>query len=409
MIELYKDIFHVDLGPYSRLLPRRKVAKVILQTMVLWGKTLKDQLLYGKKELIGPIPPEQSIWLLAGSKNNLDSLRFLEEALPNAYFITLNKKTQAYGDYPRISFHRQWQRWGWGILQFGTFWRYFEQMIWWRLDEYWRGMGTDVVARRILKKYQPKAIIFANDHSGVFRAILHAAKSHTIPTAYIQHASISELFPPLIFDLSLLEGEDTQSKYQAIGGMEGDVRLIGMPKFDAYAGKKNFGKEINNIGICANILDKKELLEALMAQLMLHFPKLSISFRPHPRDDRTFELPKTVQFSNSKEEPIFDFLIRQDAILAGDTSTHLEASMLNVLGIYFSMNDNLSDYYGYVKRGLVEKAGNLEAVIDIVRKYQHDRPKVIGRAQYYNAVIGTPQEGKSRELALQYIKALIGA
>ena len=134
------------------------------------------------------------------------------------------------------------------------------------------------------------------------------------------------------------------------------------------------------------------------------------TLRPHPGDKRDFsfvkEFDSNVRFSDGKKEPAFDFLKQQDALIAADSSIHLEATMLNIISFYYRFNTSafIPDYYGYVKQGLVEKAADTNQLIKLLRQYQNHRPLVFELARYYNAVLGTEYEGRSHELALKYIQ-----
>ena len=72
--------------------------------------------------------------------------------------------------------------------------------------------GKFLLAREILKKYNPKILFLSNDHSPFNRCLLHHSKSMGIKTIYMQHASVSDKFPPLEFDYSLLDGQESFEK-----------------------------------------------------------------------------------------------------------------------------------------------------------------------------------------------------
>ena len=65
----------------------------------------------------------------------------------------------------------------------------------------------------ILSKTKPKLVIVSNDHSLNCRSLRLAAQILGIRTLYIQHASISNIFPPLEFDYALLDGLVSYKKY----------------------------------------------------------------------------------------------------------------------------------------------------------------------------------------------------
>jgi hypothetical protein len=132
--------------------------------------------------------------------------------------------------------------------------------------------------------------------------------------------------------------------------------------------------------------------------------------RPHPSDPRDFQplrraLPM-LQWSDSKQENVFAFLQKQDALIAADTSTHLEAILLNLASIYFQFSGNaaVKDYYGYVAHGLIDAAQDLPALKALLLQYQAHKPTdLFRRAAYYNATVGTEHEGQSQALAASSI------
>lgn len=408
--EIYRDVLHVSHGPYALLSESRQKSfswKAPLRAGGHFLKLLKDLLFYRSKLLLGEEDVRHKIWLLVGSKNNRDALAFLDDRLPDAAFVAIHKAAAALGPYTRVSYHfALFYYWRFFPLFFYLY-PVFGKMLWQKIDLFAEAVGLYKAALAILKKGKPKALVFSNDHGPHMRVFLWAAKKAGIPTIYLQHASVSEYFPPLRFDLSLLEGRDSLQKYQACGAVEGDIKLIGMPKFDRYASKKNQSKKISRIGLCVSLLDEKKRILSVVRALQIHLPAIALSFRPHPREERSFDLPAKVLISDSKTEEIFDFLQRQDLIIAGDTSTHLEAVLLNIVSVYFPLNDTLSDYYGYVKNGLVPRLETVETLIAYIRKMIAKKTEVYTRAQYYNAVVGTANEGASGTLAVQAIQNLL--
>lgn len=403
-------MLHVDLGPFGKMTPQEQWPGVIKRWLFALGylcKTLLECIWFGQKTAIGPDQLQDKIWLLAGSKNNRDSLAFLEDGLEESVFVALNEATQQLSDYTKISFHQAilgWHRIPWLIRKLVPV---FGNITWRRIDHLIKAAGMESAASKVLSKYMPKALIFTNDHGPKNRALLWAAKQLDIPTIFIQHASVSRFFPPLKFDLNLLEGEESLKNYQACGPIEGRVELIGMPKFDRYFGLRNSSEQINRIGLCANIFDKTERLNQVLQLISLTFPDCQLSIRLHPRDLRQLDLPPGVDLSDSKKEGIFEFLQNQDLIIAGDTSTHLEAILLNVSSIYFRFNDSFYDYYGYLKNGMVEEAKSEDKLIEMITAIKNERPSVVQKASPYNAVLGTPDDGKSGALAIRFIKDFV--
>lgn len=407
--EIYREIYYMDLKISFRKLPYGLTdgPRALVDWCVYVGKTLRDLLTLGKRNVVGEADVDGKIWLVAGSVNNVESLRFLDESLASSCMIATNKKVQRKLGGARLSFHHACYFWWTIIPLFFQLWPEFGRALLLRPDGFWSGIGLYETSVRILQRHRPRALIFANDHSPHPRALLWAGKQLGIPTVYVQHASVRPDFPPLRYDLSLLEGRDSLEKYRQAGPIEGRVALIGMPKFDAYLKKRNLGTTICAIGLCANIWDEQRRLENVLQGLRESFPQMNLYFRPHPGDERVFHIPDGTILSNAREEPIFDFLSKLDLVIAGDTSLHLEACLLNVASLYFSFNELMSDAYGYVAKGLVEKKESLAELLTWIAEHRERRPVVWPRAQHYNATINTPNEGKSRELAIAEIRNLL--
>jgi hypothetical protein len=368
---------------------------------------LKDNVLLGGKVWLGKENPADKVWLMVGTLNNLHSLQVFQENLPDTIWVATSKEGARLTKGGRISLHRSF--WYWytkPALLLGLF-RLFGSMVWRRSEEWTYALGIYEAAIGVLRKHKPKALLFANDHAPEMRALLFAAKKLGIPTVYIQHASVSTLFPPLRYDLNLLEGQDAWDKYKQCGPVEGEVKLIGMPKFDQYHTDRKPSTSIKRIGICGTLFDDDRRIANFIQALAKALPEMALAFRPHPRDDRHYPLPPQVRMSSAREESIFSFLKNQDVLIAGDTSTHLEAVLLNMPSLYVPFTDQLSDYYGFAEKGLVENIGHVEAAVAWIQEHQSQTPTVYTRAQYYNAVVGTPQEGGSGLLAVEAVRELL--
>jgi hypothetical protein len=419
-INLYANILHVrftdtfaglppqTLNAISRNGPGARLGQVILYT---GGRLLANLFrpLSRKDDIQG------KIWLYVVSKNNYESLAFIRQQLPEAVFVA--------GQNKQIGIYNQ------QVNRLSTRWKLFYYYKFpfllaglYRLkgrralrffDLIFTATGYYELSLHYLRRFRPRAIVFANDHNTDPRALLLAAKTLRIPTVYIQHASVSTSFPPLEFDLNLLEGQDALDKYQACGPITGQVKFIGMPKADPYLAEKNLGHTIQRIGICTNTMDDLDAIQVLLVVLREHFPTWVIALRPHPSDRRDFSfldaIAGPVYLSDSKTEPAFAFLKKQDAVVAADSSIHLEATMLNILSLYFRFGKSKFqyDYYGYVQHHLVEAAPDLPTLLTLLKKYTQNRPLVYPRARYYNAVIGTDAEGKSHELAIRYLQEFL--
>ena len=365
----------------------------------------KDFSLYGNRSVDGLITG--NVWLLIGSKNNLDTLKFLETDLEDSQVIATNKKVLEYGKRTRLLFHHSIFHWYQFLILFFKLVPIFGKQVFLHPHYLSETVGLYEASIRILKQHRPRVLIFTNDHFYVMRALMWAAKELKIPTVYIQHASMNEYFPPLKYDLNLLEGKDSLNKYSKLGKIEGQVKLIGMPKFDDYLNFRNNSNVIRKIAVCVGILDRENQIIELLEGLINDLPEINVTFRKHPREERHFNLPMGVFESNPKEETIFECLKNNDLLIAGDTSTHLEATLLNIPSFYYPLNPNFDDYYGYAEHGLVDKVTSINELIVGIQKIQNNKPDVFQKARYYNEVVGTEMDGKSKLLALQNIKSFL--
>ncbi|WP_052592244.1 hypothetical protein [Aureispira sp. CCB-QB1] len=344
--------------------------------------------------------------LLVISQNNKDILSVLKKKNDSFVYLAYESYSTEKEDIVPLLHWSIWLRLYKAPWVFWHFYKSYGNKAWDYVDYIFKSVGQYEACLQFLKKYKPEYIVFSNDHTTFPRALLMAAKTLEIPTIYIQHASVTPYFPPLDFDLSLLEGQATLDQYQSNGRVNGLVKFIGMPKFDSYINCRNTKIRVQNIGVCSNKMDEQVVVETFLRELSNTFPTITITFRPHPADDTSFNIPNKV-LRSTKEENAFDFLKKQDLIIAGNTSIHLEAVLLNVVSIYYEFipfEEDIRDMYRYCKNGLASHALDYEHLLELIKKeIEAKDTEVYKKAAYYNAVLGTENEGKSGALAIQYI------
>ena len=417
LTERLRDILQLRFTAIFAALPAAALADISPANPL---KRLARVLGYAGLRLVGnifqPIKNQDDlhgkVWLYVVSANNYDALEFIQKARPDAVLVAGQAKN--IGRYNaavnRLSLRRKLlYYWQFPVAFFGLVktdngraWRFFDFIFY--------AIGYYEVYRRALRYYRPRAVVFSNDHNDDTRSLLLACRAEGVPTAYVQHASVSTNFPPLGFDLSLLEGQDALDKYRLCGPVHGRVALVGMPKADAYLARRNTAPQVRRVGLACNIHDPLPALQETLAYLARELPGLAFSLRPHPSDPRDFgplrrALPQLL-WSDARRENVFEFLENQDALVAADTSTHLEATLLNVASLYyrFGANPLTDDYYGYVAHGLVPRADTLPALADLLGALARHKPAdLYRRAAYYNATLGTPDEGHGQQLAARVL------
>lgn len=355
------------------------------------------------------------VWLYVVSQNNYDSLHFLQEAIPDAVMVAGQSK--AIGRYnqqvARLSLRKKLFYYYKFLPLFFQFLSHSKRSTLRFVDLLYDAIGFYEVYLQKLKKYRPQAIVFANDHNADARAMLLAAKELGIKTVYVQHASVSNLFPPLAFDLNLLEGQDSLDKYRQCGPVHGQVEFIGMPKADQFVPLRNRNQQVQTLGIACNLMDRVEEVEQLLRHISRDFPQLRILLRPHPRDKRSYTfatgISPNISLSDARRQSVFEHLRELDMLISGNSGIHLEAVLLNVWSVYFNFNpkEELHDYYGYVAHGLVEEAASYPALKPMLEQGIQQKPEVYLRAQYYNATVGTPYDGESSALASDFARAML--
>jgi hypothetical protein len=244
---------------------------------------------------------------------------------------------------------------------------------------------------RLLTKYKPKILVFANDHAPIQVALKIAANMLGIHTYYFQHGAITNAFPPLEFSVSFLDGQDALAKYRNIGEIKGKVELIGSLKSRDRGLISNGSKAVKTIGIAINRNNNIRDLLKLTKEIIDEFPEIKIRLRNHPADSRIISvINKNTTISDPKVETTFQYLSTVDLLIAGNTNTHLEAVLMNIPSIYYKISShNLWDSQGFVKNGLIDAAESVKELLTILKRECEKKSDVIIRAAYYDEFINS--------------------
>lgn len=257
-----------------------------------------------------------------------------------------------------------------------------------------------------LKKFQPQKVVFTNDHNPEIRGMLLACLKCKIPTFYIQHASVSHLFPPLAFDMALLEGEDAKCKYLKMGNTHTKIELVGIPRIDKYLEYRKCIHNIQKIGLAYNTFDDLNKLKELIVYIKNQLPNIQFILRRHPGDERDTSILNEleVNWSDSRNEISFEFINKIDLLISGESNIHLEASMLNRPCVYYQItNTDFFDYYGFVSKNISKYIETLPTLVDYIKQYKYEEPEPYLQAAYYNAAIKSDFEGKSINKIVNFI------
>lgn len=280
-----------------------------------------------------------------------------------------------------------------------------------RFYKYYNILGVyHHLLQKLKKSPSLKLYIGSNDHSGLSQAGFIAAKKAGIPSLYIQHASVSDKFPPLTMDYALLEGEDAKQKYLAAGtNPTTRIHLVGTLKYDPYLNSEKLDIPGRLIAVCVGALacDYDQNFN-LCSQLEKENKPFCIRFHPAVQPDiRKRFTDRNWNISYPDKELALDFILRCHTIISGDSNILLEAIILKRRPVYFASDGIGLDYYGFLKNGIVDTVHyRYEHVIESLSQ-PFDLETHRGRAKHYHDPLYTEYEGRSTELAMKYINEIV--
>ena len=267
--------------------------------------------------------------------------------------------------------------------------------------EYCLTFAYRFVNRVWLGMCKPRLLVILTDHQMVARDMVKSAKKAGVKTLYMQHASVTDKFPPLIVDYAFLEGNDAKDKYLEIGGGHADtiIDLVGILKLHEISTGET---QINNIGVCTNEFDDISIAESLVATLKKDF---KITLRPHPGDSIYAEWQQLankhqILFSDSRSQKPGDFLSSVNCVVSYNCGIITESLMLNKPTFSFQMSPNEFDHYGFLAHHIVDHYNKPSELLSELNKIKN-APNAINwkkKAKYYCDTIDTPYEGRSAEL-----------
>lgn len=265
-----------------------------------------------------------------------------------------------------------------------------------------------VLEKALARNRQLKMVVMANDHILLTRCLVELAEKHHIKSLYVQHASVTESFPPLRFDYSFLDGQESFEKYKKIGSMKGKAFLSGSPRFDDFL---NYEREKTyDVGVALNELDSVQKALDLCLYLKDNYTD-KVIVRPHPEmlvngmfKEELFS-SHGIAISNPINDLSYVFISDIKMMIANESGIHLDAAMMGVPSILFNFSDSkVLDWYSYIKKGLVKKCNSYEEVKEMLC-VQPTAPVDVVR--YYAASYNTPTNGKIGEMIAEFIKKIL--
>ena len=369
---------------------------VFFRLKIIFKNTCKEScLLFHKNPKLNL---ENKIVCIVNSTNNYESLKFL--ASPNLIFL---KPTVLGVNVGNAMTYRFKLKFFYSII----FWLSLPALILNKTNRrdlllLHKAFGLNVLFSKLLKKQKPKQVIFANDHIPEARSYILACQKLGIKTTYIQHGSVSSYFPPLEFDLALLESQYSLDSYSKSKNINTDVKLIGIPKLDTEILKIRKRDKIKKIGVAINQNDDLIKVEHLIQNLIQN--QYEVILRKHPADVR--EIKSSLKIEDGNTCSVFDFIYQSDFLVASDSSIHVEANSLKCRSVYYQLHNNSKkyDYYGFVKNNYVEEIKSTRELMRILSTFEYANFDFKSyKLAYYNEALINGHYGASSTLAKKYI------
>ena len=280
---------------------------------------------------------------------------------------------------------------------------------------------------KYLTSLRPKLVLVANDHNTCNRALIAVANQLGIKTAYVQHAHVTGLFPPLAVDYAFLDGKLAASVYYGTEKENSDLSafsgashvfltgaLKGIP--ERSSSRQVLTRRYRRVGIAVNLLTDSSILSALCGVLLSH--NFTIVLRPHPgmNQDTVDQLVATLDLNSMSgsaasldKAGVKQFFDSIDVLIAGNSSIVLEGALTGLPVIqYFSMDLIKSDYYNFSRNGIARSAADPQDVLHNIEKLGSNwRPLRKSVLHAYSSTYGTDSQGKECEVVATNIESLI--
>lgn len=206
-------------------------------------------------------------------------------------------------------------------------------------------------------------VIVANDHNPLLIGFSMAAKDKGIDRLYLQHASVTEFFPPLDFEISVLGNFKSSEIYKcspAFGKTESKVLIIPRHPFDS---SKNidlrddvYSGSDGKVTICFYLTAfsiEENLFEAVRKISINPFVN-DFFIKPHP--NKSYSKDISGFLDKYSDFVVSDALDVPHVAIVGGSSTciQLRASGVRVYQGFF-LDKIPRDYYGFVKDGFCDE------------------------------------------------------
>jgi len=274
-----------------------------------------------------------------------------------------------------------------------------------------------------LRRLKPKIILCSNDHNSANRSLLAVANYLKIPTAYVQHASVSSRFHKLEFNYSFLDGKHAYDAYLECENNTHDapdnnnrkrwVFLSGVKRPLTLTSIK--GGDNDMVGIAFKEADG--ISEVLQLSQYIVQTGRCVLLRYHPATSQSAinalnkfakESGASVTLNSPYACPVNEYLGLIDTVVASNSTMLLEAAMVNVKSIYYEFRPAVTpDYYGYVEKNIAFQAGSPEAVVELINGELYQTDSRIEAIQQYSHTYNTIWHNREGSLVASHLKDIL--
>ncbi|MEZ0171825.1 hypothetical protein [Microvirga sp. TS319] len=205
----------------------------------------------------------------------------------------------------------------------------------------------------------PRIAVVANDHSPSQVGFAMAMKSLGVPVIYVQHAEVSEIFPPLDFTASVLRNQRSLDTYRRVGPVKGKTfvvsRIFDKARFQDVMAPLT-GEAI--VGIYPTSRFDRADLQVAIESLRRNPAVQDYFVKLHPNTPLTFNEEEATYFKFRTNTPD-----ARHVAIVGNSSVVVELlSQGHPVYQLFDLDGVDADYYGFVKAGFAPsiEPGDLE-------------------------------------------------
>ncbi|MDR5907500.1 hypothetical protein [Franzmannia qiaohouensis] len=189
------------------------------------------------------------------------------------------------------------------------------------------------------------ALVVANDHTDFPVAASMVMQYQKIPVVYVQHAEVSDSFPPLDFSVSVLRNQKSLDIYRSIGKVSGDAFVVPRRQ-ESQNLSKIFQKKSGKVPVAiylSSVFSQDAVVRCVDA-LKTNANVLSIGIKPHPRASQEF-LRSISDVTIHDSIPAFEHIA-----IVPNSSVVIELLEAGIpVFQYFELDDVGHDYYGFVR------------------------------------------------------------